>query len=429
MPWSAGIYTRWNTANVPPYWVGDASVGIKIEASRHDTQDQDFQDGINACLTKDGSNAATGNLNIGNNKITNVASATLTSDAMTYGQIRNGTPLYMDTVNNRLGIGTTSPTSALTTIGNSLLAPNISTTAADTYYEARVTGTADGSPNFIRVGVDGAALNGVAYIDARNVGVSTATPLTFRNNGTERMRIDSAGDVAIGGTTPAGGGIRLYVKKDIAGYGGMLVDNQDQRLSITSNFVSGVNQFGSIQATTVGTNTANKLVLNPLGGNVLINKQSDVVTGSGTFFTQAAPSYPALLINTKDFSGTVNCLQNHHAGTYVGGVNYSNTATSFPTSSDYRLKENVVTLTDAVTRIEELKPCRFNFIAEPGETIDGFLAHEVAAIVPNAVDGEKDAVNEDGSIKVQSLDHSKLVPLLVAAVKELATRVAALEAA
>ena len=246
---------------------------------------------------------------------------------------------------------------------------------------------------------------------------------------TERMRIDNAGDVAIGGTTPAGGGSRLYVKKDIAGYSGMLVDNQDQRLSITSNFVSGVNQFGSIQAVTVGTSTANKLVLNPLGGNVLINKQSDVVTGSGTFFTQAASSYPALLINTKDFSGTVNCLQNHHAGTYVGGINYSNTATSFPTSSDYRLKENVVTLTDAVTRIEELKPCRFNFIAEPGETIDGFLAHEVAAIVPNAVDGEKDAVNEDGSIKVQSLDHSKLVPLLVAAVKELAARVAALEGA
>lgn len=87
MPWSAGIYTRWNTANVPPYWVGDASVGIKIEASRHDTQDADFEAGINACLNKDGSNAATGNLNIGGNKITNVASATVSTDVPTYAQL------------------------------------------------------------------------------------------------------------------------------------------------------------------------------------------------------------------------------------------------------------------------------------------------------------------------------------------------------
>jgi microcystin-dependent protein len=87
MPWSAGSYTRWNTGNTPPYWVGDASVGIKIEASRHDTQDADFEAGINACLNKDGSNAATGNLNIGGNKITNVGSATVSTDVPTYAQL------------------------------------------------------------------------------------------------------------------------------------------------------------------------------------------------------------------------------------------------------------------------------------------------------------------------------------------------------
>ena len=87
MPWTAGVYTRWNSANTPPYWVGDASIGVKIEASRHDTQDQDFQDGINACLTKDGTNAASANLNLGNNKITNLANGTVSADAATLGQV------------------------------------------------------------------------------------------------------------------------------------------------------------------------------------------------------------------------------------------------------------------------------------------------------------------------------------------------------
>jgi microcystin-dependent protein len=92
MPWSAGIYTRWNAYNSPPYWVGDASTGVKIEATRHDTQDQDFQDGINACLNKDGSNVATGNLNLNSNKITNLANGTVSADAATFGQLQSVVP-------------------------------------------------------------------------------------------------------------------------------------------------------------------------------------------------------------------------------------------------------------------------------------------------------------------------------------------------
>lgn len=92
MPWTAGVYTRWNSVNVPPYWVGDASVGIKIEASRHDTQDADFETGINACLNKDGSNAATGNLNIGNFRLTNVGNASVSTDAVNLAQLQSIVP-------------------------------------------------------------------------------------------------------------------------------------------------------------------------------------------------------------------------------------------------------------------------------------------------------------------------------------------------
>ena len=96
----------------------------------------------------------------------------------------------------------------------------------------------------------------------------------------------------------------------------------------------------------------------------------------------------------------------------TSGVTYS-------TSSDYRLKENVVELTNALDRVDQLKPSRFNFISDEGRTIDGFLAHEVQDIVPEAIVGTKDEVDEDGNPKYQSIDQSKLVPLLVGAIKEL----------
>ena len=123
----------------------------------------------------------------------------------------------------------------------------------------------------------------------------------------------------------------------------------------------------------------------------------------------------------------------HAQGVQVGSVVVNFSSTNFNTSSDYRIKENVVNLENAINRLKNLKPYRFNFIGDTSETIDGFFAHEAAEVVPNAVTGEKDAV-KDGEIDPQSIDNSKLVPLLVAAVQEaiteietLKTKVAALE--
>jgi hypothetical protein len=116
MPWSAGIYTRWNAANVPPYWVGDASVGIKIEATRHDTQDQDFQDGINACFNRDGSNVATGNLNLNSNKITNLGAGTARTDAAQVGQVQDGTSSYLGTTGGTATAFTVTATPTITAL-------------------------------------------------------------------------------------------------------------------------------------------------------------------------------------------------------------------------------------------------------------------------------------------------------------------------
>ena len=113
----------------------------------------------------------------------------------------------------------------------------------------------------------------------------------------------------------------------------------------------------------------------------------------------------------------------------VGNVSVGASSTAYNTSSDYRLKENQVSISDGITRLKTLKPYRFNFKVEPSKTVDGFFAHEVTA-VPEAITGEKDGT------EMQSIDQSKLVPLLTAALQEaitkietLETKVAALEAA
>ena len=111
----------------------------------------------------------------------------------------------------------------------------------------------------------------------------------------------------------------------------------------------------------------------------------------------------------------------------VGSISTSTSSTSFSTSSDHRLKENVVDLTGATTRLKQLEPKRFNFIADADTTVDGFLAHEVQAIVPEAITGTKDEVDAEGNPVYQGIDQSKLVPLLVATIKELEARITALE--
>ena len=113
-----------------------------------------------------------------------------------------------------------------------------------------------------------------------------------------------------------------------------------------------------------------------------------------------------------------------------GQISVSSTGTTYAVTSDYRLKENVVSISDGITKLKQLLPKRFNFIADETNTLcEGFLAHEVSSIVPNAVTGKKDAVDKDGNIDPQQLDQSKLVPLLVAAVQEIIGKVEALEAA
>ena len=103
-------------------------------------------------------------------------------------------------------------------------------------------------------------------------------------------------------------------------------------------------------------------------------------------------------------------IQFMYNGARIGqAVQSGTTGVTYQTTSDYRLKENAVAITSATERVKQLNPIRFNFISEPDRTIDGFLAHEVQAIVPEAVSGTKDEVDSNGRPEYQGLDTSRLV--------------------
>ena len=193
------------------------------------------------------------------------------------------------------------------------------------------------------------------------------------------------------------------------------------------------------------------------GGNLLFNRTSDLDT------SMVAISQPtgknAISIQAPNTSAYMAMQFYNSTGTRVGYIQYGNTSTVFSTSSDYRLKENVVTDWDATTRLKQLNPVRFNFIADADTTVDGFLAHEVSDIVPEAISGTKDAVENIGTITdqdnnvieenvtepsemsegqtwtqtgtqpiYQGIDQGKLVPLLVKSLQEALTEIDSLKA-
>ena len=136
---------------------------------------------------------------------------------------------------------------------------------------------------------------------------------------------------------------------------------------------------------------------------------------------------PPLELRQNNTAGWFAKFYSDNFGTYIGGISFYGSSTTFNTSSDYRLKENIIPISDSITRLKQLKPSRFNFKQYPKITIDGFLAHEVQKIVPEAVTGNKDELDLNGKPVYQAIDHSRLIPLLVASIQELEARVKELE--
>ena len=154
---------------------------------------------------------------------------------------------------------------------------------------------------------------------------------------------------------------------------------------------------------------------------------------AGTFNMGANVNSTGVVITDQVSGSSSRNLVSFATGTFVG-TNYAaitgtGTTVSYGTGSDYRLKSNVQPLVNSTVKVKALKPCSYTWIKAPNTQNQGFLAHELAEVVPQAVVGEKDAVNADGSIKIQQVDLSYVVPLLTAALQEAIARIEALEAA
>ena len=168
-------------------------------------------------------------------------------------------------------------------------------------------------------------------------------------------------------------------------------------------------------------------------GKILINSDDATAQSSHCTLLFESASYSAFAARmTDNGSGAGFFVCRTSDNSTIGQIarNGTSAAVQFLTSSDYRLKENINYDFDATSKIKQLKPCKFTWKNDDSNTVfDGFLAHEVQEIVPYAIKGKKDAVDEDGNIEAQSIDKGDLVPLLVKTIQELEARITALESA
>ena len=191
----------------------------------------------------------------------------------------------------------------------------------------------------------------------------------------------------------------------------------------------------------IHTSGNNERVRVDTSGRMLVNTTSTIASATGAkVHIEGASSTAANFRNTGSGAQVISVWNAGTSGTRyllwfessagrsnVGSITSNGTSTSYNTSSDHRLKENVADMTGAIARVKQLAPKRFNFIADDSVTVDGFLAHEAQTVVPEAVHGTHNEVDADGNAVMQGIDQSKLVPLLTAALKESITKIETLE--
>lgn len=253
------------------------------------------------------------------------------------------------------------------------------------------------------IGGGGAAAPSAGFDMRANTGADFLSILKNEGAGRTRLRLDP------GGTSTCG--IQFY-------------QNGASSAFIENNDATGNMQFGVKTSASFGSGSASVGVATP-------RLLADGGTGTGLAARNnvANSGFPLLVINQ---ASTGQRLVGFYVGagtpTITGSISSNGSTTSYNTSSDYRLKENIQPLSGAVERLKALKPSRFAFISNPDEVVDGFIAHEVQAVVPEAITGEKDGVDAEGNPDYQGIDQSKLVPLLVAALQDALARIEALEA-
>jgi Chaperone of endosialidase len=280
--------------------------------------------------------------------------------------------------------------------------------------------------------------------------------MQFETNTSEWMRLTSGGNLLIGTTTDAGykldvnGTIRNTTSSYFAtssGSVGIGITSPPTTLSVkgspsvptaaTYNGIFGLETAGQtsfqmgIGSVNNGTwfQTYNQpatgggsfpIYLNPLGGNVSIGIGSDLSYKLGIYSSNLNTIGTCLMQNGTNNGGGYFIEFKSYAGSTAGYISQLTATTIlYSTSSDYRLKENILPIQNAIDRILKIKPVTYKWKNTENEYGEGFIAHELQEFVPLAVAGNKDDVNKDGTIKTQGIDYGKLTPLLVKAIQEL----------
>jgi hypothetical protein len=269
---------------------------------------------------------------------------------------------------------------------------------------------------YIQNGTVKTQINADATNSASIIGSFSNHPLSLRTNNTERMRIDSSGNVGIGTSSP---GQKLAVS------GGSISTDTAGSTATPSLMVSsgalGTAGLYAPAANTLGiVVSATERMRIDSSGNVIVggtSTSSDESTyqGGGVFVSRRASS-----------AGTThaNFL---NGGSTVGSITSNTTATFYNTTSDYRLKENATPVTTGLQTIAALNPVNFNWVSNRiADT--GFLAHEFQSVIPNCVMGTKDAIDANGNPVYQQIDRSGAIPFLVAAIQEQQALITALTA-
>jgi len=371
------------------------------------------------------------------------------------GSLTERMRIYRD---GKVGIGTSSPSADLHILGTTGLRINNSD---DTTNLALLNFDNNESPALSLYSNDTATVKihseGNTYFNGGNVGIGTSSPsakldvtgaieaddkitiayeagssdwelestsgddFTISRNGSQKLLIDgSTSNVGIGTTSAS-------QKLTISGGNVVVDDGQAFSWGDNSYRIEGKDDGANARIAFVTADSERMRI--DSGGNLLVGTTSSGNAGGISLMPNASNGSGIIIFDRNYNTLTSTALNFENNNSAVGSVAYNNSSTFYNTSSDHRLKENVTADWDATTRLKQLNPVRFNFIADADTTVDGFLAHEVQSVVPEAISGTHNEVDDDGNPVYQGIDQSKLVPLLVKTIQELEARITALETA
>jgi hypothetical protein len=289
--------------------------------------------------------------------------------------------------------------------------------------------------------VDGSASTPAVRGTDTNTGIffPAADTIAFAEGGAEVARFDSSGNLGIGTSSPA---TKLEVTGNICGtwasgatrfVGSQYLTGSDYQLGMkttidtreTQIFAKAADTGGYVTIATGITPTERMRIDG--SGNLLVGTTNttpgylntstgvSIVPNGLNCFSRSGADWTVVLNNNTGSTYYLMALRAN--GSSTGGITSNGTTASYGTSSDYRLKENIAPMTGALTVVGQLKPVTYKWKLD-GSDGQGFIAHELAEVVPDCVVGEKDAVDEEGNIKPQSIDTSFLVATLTAAIQE-----------